>query len=398
MHRDLLRQMWRSWRARRRGEWRMSARRLRVMAMFAFIAPLQLGLTRLFLLLDHLFFPSFRKTPVRQPVFVVGNFRSGTTAMLEGLSLASRDLLPMKTWEIYVAPSICQRKLISIGALIDSALGGPIRRIVQSVDRGLLADVRYHRVGLNLPEEDEGLFLYRWAGLFSWFFFPADTSPLAYADFRQLGPYRRRSLMKYYRRMIQRHLYVHGAQFIQVAESGSGAHPIADTPRYLSKNPSATGRIADLASEFPDARFVYMVRKPATLVPSMVNWLCYATSFFQPEDQPYRHRDVVLSLAEAWYAEGRNLPDATLLVRAEDLAGDPVGGVLKALRELQSPVQPNARALLTLEPAQPNDYSPESVGLNPDKLNARLRWVGDYFGYGNSVISPAPIASPAEDA
>ncbi len=370
----------------------MSARRIRVLAMFAVIAPVHLGLTRLFLLLDHLFFPGFRKTGVLQPVFVVGNFRSGTTAMLEGLSIASRDLLPMKTWEIYVAPSICQRKLVRIGAVIDSALGGPVRKFVQSVDRGLLADVRYHRVGLNLPEEDEGIFLYRWAGLFSWFFFPADTSPLAYAQFRKLGPYRRRSLMRFYRRMIQRHLYLHGAV------SGRGAHPNAECPRYLSKNPSATGRITDLAREFPDARFIYMVRKPVTLIPSMVNWLCYATGFFQPEDNPYRHRDAILSIAESWYAAGRTLPPGTQLVRAEDLAKDPVGGVLAALRELGSPIRANARTLLAMDPAQPNDYSPDSVGLSRRDLAERLGWVMELFGYEQNPARPAPIASPAEDA
>lgn len=380
MHRELLRQIWRSWRARHRGEWKMSARRIRVLAMFAVIAPVHLGLTRLFLALDHVFFPRFRRVRVERPVFVVGNFRSGTTAMLEGLSIASGDLLPMKTWEIYVAPSICQRKLVRIGTGIDAAFGGPLRRFVQSVDRGLLADVRYHRVGLNLPEEDEGLLLYRWAGLFSWFFFPADTSRLAYSDFRTLGPRRRGTLMRFYRRMIQRHLFLNPGH------------------RYLSKNPSATGRLADLAGEFPDARFVYMVRKPQTLVPSMVNWLCYATGFFQPEEDPYRHREAVLDMAESWYRAGTRLPEQTLVVRAEDLAEDPIAGVLATLEQLGSPVRPNAGELLALEPAQPNDYSPESVGLSPAELQDRLGWVEADFGYQSSLRPRPAIARRAGDA
>ena len=66
----------------------------------------------LFLLLDEILFPGYRKTKVEKPVFIIGNPRSGTTFLHRIMDKDKQNFTSFQVWELIFAPSITQRKLI----------------------------------------------------------------------------------------------------------------------------------------------------------------------------------------------------------------------------------------------------------------------------------------------
>jgi hypothetical protein len=70
---------------------------------------------------SHLF-PAFRRQQIRQPVFVLGVPRSGTTFLHRALA-ADAAFTTTRTWELLFAPSLCQRYLIRGLIAVDSSWG-----------------------------------------------------------------------------------------------------------------------------------------------------------------------------------------------------------------------------------------------------------------------------------
>ena len=61
--------------------------------------------------LDEFFHRDYHQQQLSQPVFILGNPRSGTTFLHRLLARDRRNFSFMRMWEIYFAPSITQRKL-----------------------------------------------------------------------------------------------------------------------------------------------------------------------------------------------------------------------------------------------------------------------------------------------
>ena len=68
-------------------------------------------LNALFLLLDRLFFPGCGKAEIRNPVFVIGNGRSGTTFFHRLLCGDEERFVYFRSWEI-LFPSLLQKKTL----------------------------------------------------------------------------------------------------------------------------------------------------------------------------------------------------------------------------------------------------------------------------------------------
>jgi omega-hydroxy-beta-dihydromenaquinone-9 sulfotransferase len=111
-----------------------------------------------------------------------------------------------------------------------------------------------HKMRLNQPEEDDALFLYAFASEAIFMLFPF-VNELWEAGFPDaLSETDRRKLMKYYRSCLQRHLYANGP-----------------TRTLLSKATQSSGTVESLKEEFPDARFVTIIRHPYRSVASHVS-------------------------------------------------------------------------------------------------------------------------------
>ena len=200
--------------------------------------------------LDGIFFPGLHRTSVREPVFIVGHPRSGTT-LLHRLMCEDRERFSyFRLYELWF-PSLIQKKAIRLIARLDARLGGPLVRRVRAWEaRKFKATQGMHAMGLTLPEEDDFVLTPSCASGWWMVMLPyLDEMDFYYID--EQPPARRRRLMAHYRACVKRQLYLNGAG-----------------RTHLSKNPVFCGRIESLLEAFPDARIVVAVRHPCETIPS----------------------------------------------------------------------------------------------------------------------------------
>ena len=84
--------------------------------------------------LDDILFPGYRRQAVRQPVFIIGPPRSGTTFLQRLLAQDEGRFSSMKSWEIMFAPSVTQKKFFAALGRLDSLCGSPLYRLVRAVE------------------------------------------------------------------------------------------------------------------------------------------------------------------------------------------------------------------------------------------------------------------------
>ena len=101
--------------------------------IFLFWPTWQLGI-RFAYLVDNLFYPDYQHQEVREPVFIVGNFRSGTT-FLHRLLTKDEGSTSFTSWELYLAPSVVGRRFYHHLMRINYALGNPARWVIRIFNR-----------------------------------------------------------------------------------------------------------------------------------------------------------------------------------------------------------------------------------------------------------------------
>jgi hypothetical protein len=212
----------------------------------------------LFMLLDSIIFPGFRKIKLNHTCFIVGVPRSATTYLFNILAKDKENFTCFKLWEIILAPSIIQ-KYILLGVIkIDRLLGRPLYRLSLSFDKVALGKIaKLHEISLSKPEEDEMLFIYTFASIYLSYFFPDVHSLNAHLYFDENVPSKKRKrLMNFYKRCIQRHVYVFNRNSQKI---------------FLSKNPSFVSKTVSIAETFPKAKLIYMLRSPLKTIPSTIS-------------------------------------------------------------------------------------------------------------------------------
>jgi hypothetical protein len=115
---------------------------------------------------------------------------------------------------------------------------------------------RIHKIGLELPEEDEAILLWNMSTIYLNFFFP-DTNHFAdYFAFDKSMPVNKKvKIMRFYARCVSRHNYVFNRDC---------------SKRFLSKNPAMMAKIESLYTIYPDATLLNINRCPGATIPSTV--------------------------------------------------------------------------------------------------------------------------------
>ena len=353
----LLRQAWHSVSATRGAHRRLTPHRLRVLIIFwTLFIPHQL-VTRFCLALDDIFFRAWRKRPIKKPVFITGIFRSGTTYLHRMMANDVDTFSSFKTWEIYLAPSIVQRKLLYLLRRLDALIGQPIYRLLSRYDSRKLGAIRLHQVGLWKEEEDEGLFLFTWDSLFTWFFFPDSRGMRDYWDARHGG---NRQRMEFFRDCVRRHLFFHGEMAI-----------------YLSKNPAFTPMLASLKEVFPDARVIYLLRTPMEVLPSQAAWFSFCWHHFASPTKKYPFTAELLEMTATWYSYPLKLLDSWqsqdyLVVKYTELIQRPIEMIGKIYRHFALSMSENFRNRLRAKIGSINEHSAgitlEEVGYDRQEV------------------------------
>ncbi|KZX66224.1 hypothetical protein A3724_10685 [Alcanivorax sp. HI0033] len=354
---------------------RFSLQRWLVMALFWPVFLLVQAINGLGLLLDYLLFPDFQRVQVREPLFVVGVPRSGTT-FLHRLLARDERFTTTALWELLFAPSISQRYFWTAVARLDDMIGRPAGRVLLWIERRLLGGLDgVHKTGLLDPEEDYLALIPVWGCFLLVLAVPVPALwRLTYLD-RDGTDKEKQRLIAAYRRFVQRHLYFHGSH-----------------KQLLSKNPSFTPWMATLAEAFPDARFIGCIRNPSAAVPSQINSILIGARLFDGRDTTGYWRQGFMAMLDYYYRHVLEVleslpPERQALSVMEQLASAPAATVRAFYRRFGW--QPGAVFLQRLE-AQDRQakqyrsghhYNPDELGVSPDELADVFGWVYDRFGY-----------------
>jgi uncharacterized membrane protein YdjX (TVP38/TMEM64 family) len=368
-------------------DFRWSWRRLAIVVAYLLVLPLIELWVWAGLLADRLFFPGHGERRVTAPVFIVGNFRSGTTRLHRLLARDTERFATMRMWQILFAPSITGQRLISGLARLDRRFGASLHRLVAVIDRDWDRRNPMHQASLAQPEEDDYLLLHIWSAL---------TIGLSSGLLDEAEPYRvfdqgltdgrRRRIMGFYRSCIQRFLH---------AEARDGRRT------YLAKNPALTPKIRTILEHFPDARFIVMVRDPRHTIPSFLSMMQMSWRIVGADPTDPALPEFLVDMADHWYrypAEvlGGLPPDRSAVVVYGDLVHDPAGTVRSIYQRFGFELGGGMAAMLENEAAAARSYrsrhrySAADLDLDTERLAERFADVIEEYGFDRE-----PKAAPA---
>ncbi len=341
--------------------------RRRYLFVLLVVAPIVASFHALCFFLDRIFFPDLGTVEMREPIFIVGHARSGTTLTHRLLCKDEGRFSYFRLYELYF-PSLIQKKVIRAIARIDEErFRGFLRGQVRAWEEWRYGAMRHmHDMGLTEPEEDDILFYWSMASGF-WITKMPYMGDLDFYHMNDWPEAKRRRYNDFYRECVKRQLHLNGSERI-----------------HLSKNPMYSGRVASLIEAFPDARFIVNVRDPRETIPSMLK-LVRAGWKQLGWDEERQRRCLQILASQSWHTYRHPLEalEANPRIRHavvdyRDLTADPVATVERIYLELGLPMTDAYRALLQKEGKRARDhktghrYSLEEFGLEADAIRNEL--------------------------
>ena len=362
--------------------YRLTPKRFLILVVWLILyIPAQL-INRFCFLLDEVFFPAYRKQEIRKPVFIIGNPRSGTTFLHRLMFKDTRTFTSFTVWEMVLAPSITQRKIIWGLVKLGRAIGYPINRGINAINRRLTQGKgnKAHAIKVNEAEEDGHILIHNWTSESLWAIYPFRDELLPYFFFdRDLPGERKQKVMTFYRNMIQRHLYAHGGDKI-----------------LLSKNPSNTSKVAALSETFPDARFINLVRTPFKAMPSMLDYMSTGWNIFCDPLEAYPFREEFFQVMRFYYlypAEFfKDKEDRCMFMQYDDMVQQPDECIEDLYSWLELDYAVDVREIVAGETRSAknfrsrHDYSIKEMGLSEEKIYREFAEVFNCYEFDNHQI------------
>lgn len=234
------------------------------------------------------------------PLFIIGHWRSGTT-FVHNVFACDKQFGYTTTYQT-VFPFI----MFTIKGFFKkmTALAMPKKREADNME-----------LNTNQPQEEEfAMSNMSPYSFYNFWVFPKDTEEYRskYLLFETISDKEKESFRECYERLVKTSVW--------------------DTKgkRYLSKNPPNTGRIKFLLEMFPNAKFIYLVRNPYTVLESTRNFF---SKTIQPlKFQDYSEEDLDKDILETYtrlynrYEKDKTLiPEGNLVeLRFEDFETDPL--------------------------------------------------------------------------
>lgn len=316
--------------------------------------------------LDEIFFCRWRKVEVREPIFVIGPPRSGTTHLHHVLAQDPRATT-FRLWECLFGLSVTGRRLCGGLARLDGLFGGfaarSIGRLGRRISQGM-ADV--HPLSLDAPEEDFLVMLPLMQCFILVVVFPnAEWLWRVVRLDREIDAAHRGRLMRFYRACVQKHVYVHGPD-----------------KRFVSKNASFSGSPQALISTFPDARFLICDRDPVCTVPSQLSSIEPALRLSGFDGIPVSVRQRFLDLMVFYYAHldrfALEHPVQAVVIDNADLHDRLADSVIAAYERLDLPMDAVFEHGLRIADGQSRSfrsghrYRLTDFGLSEDGIRTRF--------------------------
>jgi hypothetical protein len=357
--------------------YRLTPKRLGVLALaYTIYTPVEL-MVWLNLLLDEIFFRDYRDKRIKQPVFIVGNPRSGTTFLQRLLARDEATFSTMRTWEILLAPSIVMRKIIRSLSALDRRLDSPVHRVLGMLEESWQEDNVVHRIALRAPEEDEYLLVHIFSTLKIWLYAAMleEAAPYTYFD-SQMPEDERTRIMTFYKRCLQRHLYANRS----------------DNKHYLAKDPHFTPMIDTLYEYFPDVKIIYLARNPLDMIPSYISLKEKEWQLLGNPVQAYSSREYILDMAQHWYRYplerlAHAPQDSYIVVNFNDLVGNARRTVYEIYDRFGMRVRPAFDQILQRATTSArnhesdHEYTLDEVGLSRKQVVTEFKDVFERFGF-----------------
>jgi omega-hydroxy-beta-dihydromenaquinone-9 sulfotransferase len=375
---------------------RLVRKRIIFLVLFYLVWPIGSLIHWFCFFLDDIFFPAYKNQPIEKPLFILGNLRSGSTFLHRLLSRDSETFTSLTTWDIYLTPSVTQKKITQFFARIDNKLGGHLHRALHAFDRATLGKIKIHQISFFQPEEDENIHLHIWDGFFVTFLFPFMDEFPNYQHFDEaLSPEHKRRIMTFYRSMIQRHMYATGKKY------------------YVAKNPAFSAKIETLAEFFPEARIIYLARNPLDMLPSTVSWINYARRQFTDPKEKYLYLDEILDMTQHWYRHPLKYLDAhpsprNLILNYDDLIQRPEAVLRSFYEQFGYPDKPGLEIIVdeavkeTMTFNSDHVYSYEEMGFTREQIVELYPEIFERFGFDkrepiHSAVKNQSANIPATD-
>ncbi|MBI5841619.1 MAG: sulfotransferase [Chloroflexi bacterium] len=369
---------------------RLTRKRLIFILLFYFVWPIGSLFIWLGILLDEVFFPAYKKHPMEKPLFILGNFRSGSTFLHRLLSRDTENFTSLTTWDIYLSPSITSKKIVQAIGRVDHIFGSPLKRAAMAFDRRSLGQVRIHRISFFQPEEDENILMHIWSTYFVSFLFPFMDEMPPYQFFDEaLKPEQKRRIMAFYKSMLQRHLYATGKR------------------HFVAKNPAFSSKIETLVEFFPNARIIYLVRNPLDMLPSTASWINYARSVFTEPKEQYLYLDEIVKMTQFWYQHPLSYLDAHssqnhLIIKYDDLISDPERVIRHFYKRFGYAEQPWLDQIVaqsvdeTLAYQSDHIYSYEEMGFTHQQIISLYPDIFERFRFDKREWTEPRVDQPAQ--
>jgi hypothetical protein len=313
--------------------------------------------------LDDIFFPGYKNHPIEKPLFILGNLRSGSTFLHRLLSRDKETFTSLTTWDIYLTPSVTQKKITQFVAGLDNRyFNGIMHKLLHRFDAATLGKLKIHPISFFQPEEDENIHLHIWDGYFVTFLFPFMDEMPNYQHFDEaLSSAHKKRIMTFYKSMIQRHMYATGKRY------------------FVAKNPAFSAKIETLVEFFPEARIIYLARNPLDMLPSTISWINYARRQFTDPGEGFFYIDEIVDMTQHWYRHPLQYLDAHpsprhLIMKYDDLIQRPETVIRAFYEQFGYPDKPGLPVIIdqavkeTLIFNSDHVYSLEEMGFTREQV------------------------------
>ena len=296
--------------------------------------------------------PEILATQIPSPIFLIGWMRTGTT-FVHRLLAQDPDTRSMPYWEsMYPVPPRSG----------EDVRADELARVLKQLESISPNYEAIHPMGAHEPEECVALFTnvfrtlqynvqYRVPGYIEWL--QGQDPSIAYGQYRQQ------------------------LQLVQ--------HHRPQGIRFALKDPTHSVFLPTILELFPDARFVFTHRDPATTISSLCSLYAYTRALFSDDVDPQALGPELMnsylpgSLECALEIVDRLPLGRVAHVRHIDVRRDPIGTVAQAYRdlgiELSDPARAAMQAMLDTESRKPRDihiHSPEGFGFTVEGIRERL--------------------------
>jgi len=354
---------------------RLKRKRIIFLLLFYLVWPIGSLMHWICFLLDDILFPQHKTQPIEKPLFILGNLRSGSTFLHRLLSRDAETFTSLTIWDIYLTPSVTQKKITRFFSYLDNKLGGHLHRLLYAFDRRTLGKFKIHHISFFQPEEDENILLHSWDSLWVSFLFPFMDEMPNYQHFDEaLTPEYKCRIMTFYKSMLQRHLYATGKKY------------------FVAKNPAFSPKIETLVEFFPDARIIYLARNPLDMLPSTVSWINYARGVFTEPGERYIYIEEILDFTQHWYKHPLKYLDSHpsprhLILNYEDLVQRPEQVIRSFYEQFGYPDKPGLEKIVdeavkeTLSFNSDHVYSYREMGFTREQIIELYSDIFERFGF-----------------